>query len=100
MDSNFGIPTKGSLKTRRPGDICQKMESGFFHGFQTHFPKRVGGAWRLRQGRPDLWKMRPLSPNPWDVLAFRPGESLPGAGDEPLSGGCVLRRRPFFRPTA
>jgi len=33
MDSNFGIPTKGSLKTRRPGDICQKMESGFFHGF-------------------------------------------------------------------
>src|SRR5947207_15419431 len=36
---------------------------------------------------------------PRDVLALRKGQRLFGAGDEPLSGGGVFRRLPFFRLT-
>jgi hypothetical protein len=55
MDSNFGIPTKGSLKTRRPGDICQKMESGFFHGFLSPklFVEAMGGRLEMYAVFPD-----------------------------------------------
>jgi hypothetical protein len=67
MDSNFGIPTKGSLKTRRPGDICQKMESGFFHGFLAPVSKVTIRAYACRtvEGLNNEANLRDIGDHGW-----------------------------------